>query len=373
VEKIKLVIKEVDVRPAQVLIEAVLLSVELNDDHHLGVNFAGLEDSPRYLSVSGNGSVLNSAAGFSPSTAITTTGKSQGAAASNEHGFKLAVSTDNLTAFVNLLETVGHTTVLASPKVLALNKQRAEIIVGSQLGYRTVTTTETAAVESVQFLDVGTQLRMRPFVQQDGRIRMEIHPEKSSGKVSETTGLPEKDTTQVTTNLTVRSGETIVIGGLIEEQQQRSIQQIPFLGSLPYVGRLFRDETTTLARSELIILITPKIIEEDEEYTNAIREVEQFSKRRNSLEQSMPAHIRLALARKYVDRAYKCRAQGDLKAARETVDLALEFDPMCEAALKLKSELSEHQHTDRSTGSQIGSRESLRLTPIETSGHGSRR
>lgn len=339
IDRIKRIIDEIDVRPQQVLIEAILLSVQLDDDHHLGVNFALLDNRQSQLAVAGNGAVLNGAAGFPPSTLISPTGKVQGAFASNEHGLKYAVLNGNVTAFFNLLETIGQTTVLASPKVLALNKQRAEIIVGSQLGYRTVTTTETAAVENVQFLDVGTQLRMRPFVQQDGYVRMELHPEKSSGKVSETTGLPEKDTTQVTTNLTVRSAETIVIGGLIQEQQQRSVQQIPFFGSLPLVGRLFRDETTTINRREIIVLITPTIIDEDQEYCLARSEIERFGSRRDSLEQSMPCYTRPGLARKYFERACAYRDAGDFDQASAMADLAIYFDPTYEAALVFRDKL----------------------------------
>ena len=339
IERIKEIIEKLDVRPQQVLIEAVLLSVALNDDHHMGVNFALLDDPRINLGVSGSGAALNGVGAFSPAKVVSAAGKIQGAMAADDHGLKYGVVMGNVSGFVNLLESVGHTTVLASPKVLALNKQRAEIIVGQQLGYRTVTTTETASVENVQFLDVGTQLRMRPFVQPDGRIRMELHPEKSSGKVSDTTGLPEKTTTEITTNLTVKSGETIVIGGLIEEEQHKTVQQVPWLGSLPRVGKFFRDEITTTSRNEIIILITPRLIDEDEECAVAAGELERFSKTHDSLERSFPKHTRLALARQYYEKACACRDRGDLKKACEMVDLALYFDPMNEAAIKLWQEL----------------------------------
>jgi type IV pilus assembly protein PilQ len=338
-DRVKKIIDEIDIRPQQVLMEAILLSVQLDDDHHLGVNFALLDHSQSNLAVFGNGSVINGAAGFPPSSLVSPTGKVQGAFATNEHGLKYGVINGDFTAFINLLETIGQTTVIASPKVLALNKQRAEIIVGSQLGYRTVTTTETAAVENVQFLDVGTQLRMRPFVQQDGYIRMELHPEKSSGKVSETTGLPEKDTTQVTTNLTVRSGETIVIGGLIQEQQQRSVQQIPYLGSLPLVGRLFRDETTTINRREIIVLITPTIINDEEEYARARCEMEEFAERRDSLENSLPPYTRPGLALKYMRLACRYRDAGDIESALVMVNLAVYMEPTNDQALELRRQL----------------------------------
>jgi Flp pilus assembly secretin CpaC len=197
---------------------------------------------------------------------------------------------------------------------------------------------------------------------------MELHPEKSSGKVSETTGLPEKDTTQVTTNLMIKSCETIVIGGLIEEQQQRSVQQVPFLGSLPLVGRLFRDESTSIARTEIIVLITPRIIDDEQESTNGVKEIERFEQRRDGLERSMPKYTRIALARTHYDRARECRDAGDLKSARKSVDLALYFDPMNEPALKLWEELQTVEEANRSIDAAIETPEVFRLEPVDPQG-----
>jgi type IV pilus assembly protein PilQ len=346
------IVEALDVQPPQVLIEATLLSVNLDNAHQMGVNLALLGARPD-LVVSGNGSTINSSAGFRPSALVTIDGKVQGGFTDNVHGLKFGVINGDLTGFVKLLETVGQTTIVASPKVLALNKQRAEIIIGSQLGYRTVTTTETASIQSVQFLDVGTQLRMRPFVQSDGRVRMELHPEKSSGEVNPETGLPQKSTREVTTNLTVTSGTTIIIGGLIEEQQDRKVQQVPFFGSLPVVGRLFRDETTTKSRSELIVLITPRIMEENEEACEAQRDIHSFEARRDSLEQSFSPYTRLGLAHKFFLKACSYRDQGDIKNARKMADQAHYYDPLNEDIIKLQEELwflDETEMTHEMTG-----------------------
>ncbi len=333
---IESIIEQVDVRPPQVLIEATVLRVELNDSNQMGVNFALFGKSA--LTVSGQGGVLNDIGGFKKGLLVDQGRISDGFLA-GDNGLKFGVIQNDLTAFVKLLETVGHTTLVASPKVLALNKQRADIIIGAQLGYRTVTTTDTAAIESIQFLEVGTQLRVRPFVQSNGTIRLELHPEKSSGQVSETTGLPEKKTTQVTTNLAVPSGATVVIGGLIEEEQQRSVQQVPFLGSLPWVGNLFRDETTTTRRQEIIVLITPRIVNEDEWARDGQAEMDTFQHRRDSVERSMPPYTRVALARKYYEKACYYRGHGDLETACQMADLALHYDPTDPAIIKLRNEV----------------------------------
>ena len=103
---------------------------------------------------------------------------------------------------------------------MVLNKHRAEILIGEELGYVSTTITETSSSQSVEFLELGAQLRLRPFISTDGLIRMEVHPELSDGSVEAKSGftLPNKEVTQVTTNIMVRDGCTVVIGGLMREQ-----------------------------------------------------------------------------------------------------------------------------------------------------------
>src|SRR5207248_2488407 len=97
------------------------------------------------------------------------------------NGLHMGVVTSSLSVFVSALESITDTTVLANPKVLALNKQKGEVIVGRKDGYLTTTVTQTSTVQTVDFLDTGTRLIFRPFIGDDGYIRMEIHPEDSSG------------------------------------------------------------------------------------------------------------------------------------------------------------------------------------------------
>ncbi len=99
------------------------------------------------------------------------------------NGFKIGVLGNNMSVFLTALEGVSNTTVLANPKILALNKQRGEVEIGSSDGYHTTTVTETSTVQSVQLFDTGTHLIFRPYIGTDGYIRMEIHPEDSTGGV----------------------------------------------------------------------------------------------------------------------------------------------------------------------------------------------
>src|SRR5207248_5832281 len=139
--------------------------------------------------------------------------------------------TNNVSVFVQALESVTNTTVLANPKVLALDKQKGEVIVGRKDGYLTSTVTETAKVETIEFLDTGTRLIFRPYIGDDGYVRMEIHPEDSSGGLTGA-NLPFKITTEMTSNIMVKDGHTIVIGGLFREASDSAKSQTPFLGNL---------------------------------------------------------------------------------------------------------------------------------------------
>ncbi len=336
-ERLKKIFERVDVAPPQVLIEAVMLSVTLDDAHRMGVNFAILADKEAQLLVSGIGSLLNSSAGFSPGELVNTWGKMRGGFADTSHGLKYGVVHGDLTAFVQALETIGNTTIVASPKVLALNKQRAEILVGRRIGYRTMTTTETATVQEVQFLDTGIELRIRPFVLPDGRVRLELHPERSSGQINPETLVPDEETTSVTTNLVIASGTTIVIGGLIQERQERTVQQLPFLGTLPYLGRLFQYATTVVKREELIVLITPWIVDDGELSADAAEELEMFRQRRDQLQNALPCETRVVMAAAARKKAFECYRRGNWAEALEKINRAIQLNPTDRNALSLRS------------------------------------
>ena len=107
-------------------------------------------------------------------------------------------------------------------------------------------------------MNIGTQLRLRPFVSSDGMIRMEIHPERSTGEL-DSNGIPQTDTAQVTSNVLIPDGATIVIGGLFDNQLDDNWEGLPLLSRLPWVGILFRHTMTATTKTELIVILTPHI------------------------------------------------------------------------------------------------------------------
>jgi type IV pilus secretin PilQ/predicted competence protein len=263
------IVERVDVQPVQVLIEAVIISVELQKVKELGVNFAVVDNLGQELGTIGSGAALNGNVGFTPASVLTAAGKIAAGTPPDPAGFTSATNgikfgfvSNNVTGFIRALETVGSTKVLASPRILVLNKQRAEIQLGQRLGFRTLSQNFTSTIQNVQFLNTGTLLRLRPFVSSDGMVRMEIHPERSTGVVQD--DLPSATTAELTTNVMVPDGATLVIGGLMEDEDDFQQQGLPGISRVPALGYLFGFKQKQDIRRELVVLLTPHIWPQDQ-------------------------------------------------------------------------------------------------------------
>jgi type IV pilus secretin PilQ/predicted competence protein len=252
-------IAEIDVQPIQVLIEAVIVQVTLDKDMELGVNYAVLDSGRKTLATFGNAAAVNAATGFTPASVVTAAGAMTNGFADGTNGVKFGWVGGPTSGFISALETFGETKVLASPRILVLNKQHAEIQLGDKLGYQTITQFQTSTTQTVQFLDVGTLFRFRPFVTSDGVIRMEIHPEKSSGEIN-LQGVPQQHTAEVTTDVMIPDGATLAIGGLIDNEIDKKWEGLPYLSRIPVIGDAFRHTIVTTAKKELIVIITPHIL-----------------------------------------------------------------------------------------------------------------
>ncbi len=365
-DKVRGLIKEIDRRPRQVLIEATILQAELDDNNQLGVNlsFLGGVDFSSLLG-SGNGvsgvlspNVINTPSASSSSSSGGSGGTTGGTGTSTSAGpilnkgfagfqsggggLQVGVVHKNLSVFINALESVTNTTILANPKVLALDKQAANVHVGSSLGYQTTTVTQTTSTQTVQFLDTGITLSFRPYISDDGFVRMEIHPEDSSGTLS-TTGVPQKQTTDVTTNVMVKDGHTVVIGGLFRETSSTSRGQVPGLGSIPFLGALFRQQQDSTTRQEVIILLTPHIINDESAYSELSEaELKKADEYRVGVRRGMMFFGRERLA----ETAYQ-NAQRELNSASPNKNLAMwhlnvatNLNPTFLEAIELKEQIS---------------------------------
>lgn len=236
---------QVDQPPRQVLIEAHILEVTLEDENKHGVNFEHL------FSVAAN-SVTLSTTGFANPLA--------------SQAFFATVEGGNLAALIEILQTTTDAKTLACPRILVVNGQTARIQIGEQLGFRVITTTETSTMESVEFLETGVVLSVTPNISRDNRVLMEVKPEVSTGSVNPETGLPEEETTEVETNVLLSDGQGILIGGLIREVDSVIQSKIPFLGDLWLVGTLFQRRQVRKHRSEIIISLVARIIPYEPRY-----------------------------------------------------------------------------------------------------------
>jgi type IV pilus assembly protein PilQ len=368
------ILREIDVRPKQVLIEATILRAELAEDNALGVDFTILGGVDMETLNARSIGVETLTLGELPqdrfndfnSNATTDLTGNIGAG-----GLRVGIIEDHVAVFIRALEEVTDTTVLANPKVLALNKQKAQVIVGRRDGYFTTTVTETQAIQTVQFLETGTQLIFRPFIGDDGFVRVELHPEDSVGFVS-AQGLPTEQTTEVTTNVVVRDGQTILIGGLFREVVTAARTQVPGLGSIPWVGTLFRSEVDSTDREEIIILLTIHVVKDQNEYERLSQEqFENTERLRVAARRGLMWFGRERLAQAQYHRALDCWSAGKVKSALWHVNMALHNQPRMIAAIDLKEKiLGERAWDDEGSGGRfflqtlIARERGYRLPPV---------
>jgi type II secretory pathway component GspD/PulD (secretin) len=235
-------IKSLDTPRQQVLISTHIINVNRSDNLNIGVGFDTLPFSLYGIEAIGAGF-----AQYFADEALERTGLFAGTIQSDSR------------ILLEALDERENVEILAAPQIIALDGEIAHLQVGERLGFRVTTTTETSSLQSIEFLEVGTVLDVTPHIADNGLIRMEISPKVSNGVVS-VLGLPSESTTEVTTQMIVNDGSTIVIGGLLNATKGRIRSQIPFLGDLPVIGWLFGRNQWIDNKDELIVLITPHIV-----------------------------------------------------------------------------------------------------------------
>jgi len=348
-------LKELDVRPKQVLVEATILSATLTEGMELGVDLnllggVSLDGTSSTAQIGDTESLLTTtttpisqvAAGVAGSALETS-----GFAAIGGGGLRIGVRSGDITAFITALETVTDTTVLANPKVLAINKQEGSVLIGRNLGYRSSTTISTGGIATegeVKFLQTGTQLVFRPFIGNDGYIRMDIYPKDSSAEI-DNDGVPQETTTELTTNILVKDGETIVIGGLFRDVVVTSRSQIPLLGDLPLIGAFFRSTSDSTRREEVMVLLTTHIIEEPSEVEGEAR-ADDVRRKRFGAKEELQWAGKARLAEDRYAKAARYYVEGDTEAAMKELDYVLELRPSYLEAIRLKEKIIAETNPD---------------------------
>lgn len=344
------VVRAIDVRPKQVLVEATILSALLTEQTQFGIDLnlmagvalEGTSSTSQVGDVEGTAELITTATGPLGQIAAGVAGSAlevAGFAAAGGSGLRIGVRSGSITAFITALEGITDTTVLANPKILAVNKQEGSVLIGQKVGYRSQTTqTDGGSVTSkVEFLETGTRLVFRPFIGDDGYVRMDIYPKDSSATLNEQ-GIPNETTAELRTNIIVKDGQTIVIGGLFRDVVSSGRNQVPLLGDLPFVGALFRSTNDTSQREEVIILLTVHIIEEPEQAEGEARAAD-VSRKRYGARQGLQWISRARLAEDRYARAVQYYADANSLEALYELNTVLELRPNYFEALRLKERI----------------------------------
>lgn len=235
--RIKALLRELDKRPRQILIEAHILQIQLDDGDSFGFDWTKLFNSD-----GGTGSF-----------------GVQGFNGSGTTGLFLQLSTPDINVALNALRNETRVRTLSTPKLLALENQEASVIIGNRLGYKVTTTINQVTTESIEFLESGVILKVTPSVDDSDRILLDIHPEVSDGDLPG--GIPRQNTTEVTTQVLVGNGQTVFIGGLLKQKDSDSSNRVRGLSRIPLFGKLFGSEESSFSNTETIVMITPRIVD----------------------------------------------------------------------------------------------------------------
>lgn len=266
---IQKVIDAFDEKTRQVLIDANIVQVTLLDKYSYGIDWADIAKLGDIKLTSDS----NLSAGLSNVTPST---------------LSIATTGGNYSAVVSLLKTYGETNVLSRPRIMVVDRQEAKILVGSKEVYVTSEVTTTSGgtyhtTDNVQFVDVGVRLAVTPQINSAGFIALKIKPEVSNADATKTVTLKNPDgstrtvvpyvtTSEVETSVFVKDGTTIIIGGLMKDTLIDHRERVPLLGDIPLIGKLFSAKGKSKEKTELVIFLTPHIMEGD----NTTEEVKKY-------------------------------------------------------------------------------------------------
>ncbi|HEY7852751.1 MAG TPA: type II secretion system secretin GspD [Caulobacteraceae bacterium] len=247
-------LRKLDVPPLQVMIDATISEVTLNHALQYGIQWS-------FKSGNSSGALTQ------PNAAGIATNIPQ----QNFPGFSYLYSGGSVTATLNALATITDVTTLSAPKLMVLNNHTATIQVGDQVPISTGTavstlTTPAPIVNSIDYRDTGIILKITPRVNAGGLVLLDIAQEVSDVVPLSTTQIasgiqsPTIEQRKISTSVAVQDGETVALGGLIKNEVQKGRSTIPILGSIPIIGHIFGDTTGGLIRTELVVLLTPRVV-----------------------------------------------------------------------------------------------------------------
>ena len=263
-QKLESTLKRLDIPPTQVMIEATIVEVTLGDDLNYGLQWAFSDPTPlgRQGRFSGSGVI-----GGNPNT------QTDGAAnwlESVGKGFTYALtnSSGNVRALLTALSAKTKLKVVSSPSLMVLDNHTATISVGEQQPVKTgetyIGTGNTTVSNSIQFKDTGVNLVVTPSVNAGNLVTMQVDQMLTDlGTYNEALQQYAFMQRQISSKVAVRSGDAIVLGGLIKDSDKKSTAGVPILSSIPYIGGLFGNQGSNYGRTELLVVISPRVVRTD--------------------------------------------------------------------------------------------------------------
>jgi general secretion pathway protein D len=262
-KQIQEALKRIDIMPMQVQVEASIMEITLSDEMSNGLQW--------YLTQNGN------------TFGELGVGKFGANATPNGFSFTLAGGSSGIKGFIHALAKESKVKVISSPSVLVLDNQTAEIRVGDQQPIKTgsVSTDGTvSSIQSIQYKDTGVALNVTPHVNSNGLVKMDVQQDITDvGEIDSATGQRTFLKRNIKSNIAVQSGETIVLGGLIRDNQTHGNSGVPVLKNLPVIGNAFNGSSKSGKRTELLVLITPTAIKDQADLVQTGNEMRDRMKR----------------------------------------------------------------------------------------------
>ncbi len=253
-DRIRMLVPQIDRRVEQVLIEVLILDSVLSDETDLGVQWTLFDRNANTLVHEVESTISSGQSGSRVNLPVT--------ADALNVSFAALMGDFKLDAFIQAAVDNTESRVLANPKILTVNNESAHIEIIEEFPYSDVTqTSQGGQLSNITFKEIGTKLEVKPQISHDGHVILRIKPEQNSVGDVTTTGVPIVNTRRAETTLIVKDHQTVVLGGLRQDRKVKSIVKVPLLGDLPGVKYIFRSITSDDSNSELLVFLTVHIVE----------------------------------------------------------------------------------------------------------------
>lgn len=255
--RMRQILARIDVAPSQVLLEATIAEVTLNDELKLGMRWFFQSGRSQFKLTD---SVLGSVSPVAP-------------------GFSYFLNKVNVQVVLNALQSITNVNIVSSPSLMVLDNKKATLQVGDEVPFPTQSAVGVLApgapiVNSITTRNTGIILGITPRISDNGRILLDIEQEVSDAvaTTSSTIDAPTIQQRKIRTTVAVNDGESLVLAGLIQDKATRERSGVPKLLEIPVVGNLFKDKTDTIKRTELLIAITPRIVNDKHQMRDIVEE-----------------------------------------------------------------------------------------------------